>query len=113
MNEEQKKYFAVEDCPVEEVSPGVKRAVLAHGKDLMICHLWFEKGAVGALHHHPHVQATYILSGKFEYSIGGVKKVVKAGDSLYKVSGVEHGAVCLEKGEVLDIFTPEREDFLK
>lgn len=109
----QKKFFAAEECPAETVSPGVRRAVLAHGKDLMICHLWFEKGAVGALHHHPHVQATYILSGRFAYTIGGETREVKAGDSLYKVSGIEHGAVCLEAGEVLDIFTPEREDFLK
>lgn len=113
MNEEQKEFFPAEECPVVQADPGIKRAVLSHGKDLMICHLWFEKGAVGALHHHPHVQATYILSGKFEYSIGGKKAIVKAGDTLYKASGIEHGAVCLEAGEVLDIFTPQREDFLK
>lgn len=110
---EQKRFFGMEECKAEDIGGGVKRAVLAHGHELMLVHLWFEKGAVGALHHHPHIQATYILSGKFEYSIGGEKKVVKAGDTLYKISGIEHGAVCLEAGEVLDVFTPEREDFLK
>lgn len=110
---EQQKYFYAKDCPAKQVSPGVKRSIIAHGPDLMIAHLWFEKGAVGALHHHPHTQASYILSGKFEYSIGGVKKVVGPGDSTFKISNIEHGAVCLEAGEVLDIFTPEREDFLE
>lgn len=108
----QQKFFAAGDCPAKVVDPGVRRAVLAHGKELMVCRLWFEKGAVGNLHRHPHVQATYILSGVFEFRIGGEKKIVRAGDTLYDESNILHGAVCLEAGELLDIFTPEREDFL-
>lgn len=108
----QQKFFPEASCPAKQVGPGVKRAVLAHGKDLMVCHLWFERGAVGTPHRHPHVQATYILSGTFEFTVGGEKRVVTAGDTLYDESGIEHGAVCLEAGEMLDVFTPEREDFL-
>jgi quercetin dioxygenase-like cupin family protein len=35
-----------------------------------------------------------------------------AGDSTYKQPDIEHGAVCLEAGVLLDIFTPCRQDFL-
>ena len=66
----------------------------------------------GALHHHPHTQITYVVSGRFEFTVGGEKKVVGAGDSMLKKDGVEHGCVCLEEGILLDIFSPMREDFV-
>jgi len=34
------------------------------------------------------------------------------GDSVFLASNVPHGVQCLEKGIVLDIFTPMREDFV-
>jgi len=108
-----RNYFLDKELETKIVSNGVKRKVAAHGEGLMVCHLWFEKGAVGALHHHHHTQCTYILSGKFEFDIDGKKVVLGPGDSTYKQPDILHGAVCLEKGELLDIFTPEREDFLK
>jgi quercetin dioxygenase-like cupin family protein len=91
---------------------GVTRRVLAYSKDIMCVENTFEKGAQGALHHHPHTQITYVVSGSFEFCIDGVKKIVRAGDSMLKLNGVEHGCVCLESGVLLDIFSPMREDFV-
>ena len=101
-----------EDAEPQDLGGGVVRTVLAYNKDLMCVENSFEKGAVGALHHHPHTQITYVVSGVFEFEIEGVKKVVKAGDTMLKMNGVEHGCVCLEKGILLDIFNPMREDFV-
>ncbi len=106
-------YFINSEIKGKEVDPGVFRKVLAHSKNLMVCELHFQKGAVGNLHSHPHEQCTYIISGKFEFNINGVKKILGPGDSTYKEPGVVHGAVCLEEGMLIDIFTPAREDFLK
>ena len=39
-------------------------------------------------------------------------KVVRKGDTLYKLPNLEHGCVCLEEGVLLDFFTPMREDFV-
>ena len=72
----------------------------------------FSKGAVGALHSHPHTQITYVVSGVFEFEIDGVKKTVRAGDTMLKKDGVVHGCVCLEAGKLLDIFNPYRKDFV-
>ncbi len=101
-----------ENVEPQDQGNGVIRRVLAYNKDLMCVENSFEKGAVGALHHHPHTQITYVVSGVFEFEIDGVKKVVKAGDTMLKMNGVEHGCVCLEKGILLDIFNPMREDFI-
>ena len=53
------------------------------------------------------------IRGKFEAEIGGEKKIIGVGDTYYTEPDVAHGVVCLEKGKLLDIFTPERKDFLK
>ena len=100
------------EVEARDLGGGVTRKVLGYGDDLMCCELHFEKGSIGALHHHPHTQCSYVVSGAFEFTIGGVKKVVRAGDSLFKLPEVEHGCVCLEAGVLLDFCTPMRKDFL-
>jgi quercetin dioxygenase-like cupin family protein len=43
---------------------------------------------------------------------GGAKTVeLRSGDSLVVAGGVEHEAMALEETEVLDVFTPYREDY--
>ena len=93
-------------------APGVERKVLAFTDGLMCVENHFKEGARGAVHHHPHTQITYVVSGQFEFLIGGEKRIVNPGDSMLKKDGVEHGCVCLKEGILLDIFTPMREDFL-
>lgn len=100
------------EIAAKKTDPGVTRKILAYSDNLMVCELHFKKGAVGSLHKHPHEQISYIVSGKFEFDIDGVKKVVSAGDATYKQPMVVHGAVCLEEGTLIDIFSPKREDFL-
>jgi quercetin dioxygenase-like cupin family protein len=72
----------------------------------------FDKGGVGTLHQHPHTQITHVESGVFEVEIGEEKKVLKAGDAFYIPPNIMHGAVCLEAGVLIDVFSPMREDFI-
>ena len=97
----------------EQAGPGVARKVLARGGELMMVEVAFEKGAVGPVHTHPHEQASYVLQGAFELEMGGVKETVRAGDSFYVLSDAPHGVVALEPSVILDVFTPQRRDFLK
>ena len=105
-------FFYNSDIPLEDLGNGLKRKVLAYHESLMMVEVYFEKGAVGETHSHPHEQITYVLEGEFEFSIAGKKKTVKAGDSMLKESNVLHGTICLKKGKLLDVFSPHREDFL-
>ena len=91
---------------------GVTRRVLAYNKDMMVVENTFSEGAVGALHSHPHTQITYIVSGEFDFTIGGETRTVRAGDTLLKTDSVPHGCVCRKAGVLLDIFSPMREDFV-
>lgn len=107
-----KNYFPGDENELFDAGDGLTRKVAAYNDNLMIVEVHFETGTVAALHNHPHEQATYVVSGKFEFDIGGDKRVVKAGDSMYKQPNIIHGATCLEAGTLLDVFTPHREDFL-
>ena len=101
------------DIDPEAAGAGVSRKILSYTDELMIVENHFAKGAVGAMHHHPHTQITYVVSGQFEFTIGEEKKIVNAGDCLLKKDGIEHGCVCLEEGILLDAFTPMRKDFVE
>ena len=96
----------------EVVGDGVRRQVLGHGTDLMIVRVEFQSDAVGALHHHPHRQATYVAAGRFEVTVGNDRTELLAGDCFYAPSDVPHGVRALEDGVLIDVFTPIREDFL-
>ena len=106
------RFFFDRDIDAKVLGPKNRRKILAHDKDLMACHLYFDEGAVGDPHTHPHTQIALVLSGRFEFTLEGETKTLSAGDSVYIPSNALHGLVCLEKGELVDIFTPEREDFL-
>jgi quercetin dioxygenase-like cupin family protein len=97
----------------EVVGQGVKRKIMAYDESLMLVRVEFEKGGIGNLHHHYHSQITHVESGKFEISMGGVKKILTVGDCFYAPPNVEHGAICLEAGVLIDVFSPMREDFMK
>ena len=92
----------------EPAGEGVVRQIMGYNDDIMVVKVKFEKGAVGAVHHHIHSQVTYVESGKFEFTINGVKKIVSAGDCLYKEPDAVHGCVCLEPGMLIDCFSPMR-----
>lgn len=100
------------DIKLQDLGDGIKRKVLAYSKQIMGVEVYFEEGAIGKMHSHPHVQLTYILEGEFEFTIGGETKIVKKGDTLQKDPDVMHGCTCLKKGVLFDVFTPYREDFL-
>ena len=106
-------FIRSEHTPWQPAGEGVRRQILGHGPDLMLVAAEFEKGAVGPLHHHPHRQVTYVASGVFEVTIDGKKQVLRAGDSFFVTADLVHGAVALEPGTLVDVFTPAREDFLR
>lgn len=99
--------------PVIQADTDITRQVLSEEPKLMVVSFCFnKKGAVGALHDHPHVQSTYVKSGRFRFTIDDKEFEVAPGDSFVIPSGARHGCVCLEPGELIDCFTPRRDDFL-
>nr|MDO5515952.1 cupin domain-containing protein [Clostridium sp.] len=105
--------FRYDNIKEIDLGGGVSRKILAHNENLMAVEVSFEKNSVGALHKHEHEQISYVLKGSFKVTISGNDSILKEGDTYYTAPDEEHGVLALEDGVLLDIFTPERKDFLK
>jgi quercetin dioxygenase-like cupin family protein len=107
-------FFPDGEIEREAVDPGkVERKVRAHGPKIMIVEVFFAAGGVGPAHAHAHDQATYCLSGEFDFTVAGETRRLSPGDSVFVPGGTTHGTACRSAGSLLDTFTPRREDFLK
>lgn len=100
------------DLDWHQVEAGIRRKVMAYDASLMLVKVAFEKGRVGALHHHKHLQMSYVASGVFEITIAENAKILRGGDVFFVPENAVHGAVCLEDGVLIDVFSPMREDFV-
>lgn len=104
----------LKDAEVEwyEKPGDTTRKILVYEQQILMMRNAFTKGLSGPLHNHPHVQASYIVSGRFEITIDSVTQVMGPGDSFLIQSNLMHAAKCLEAGEIIEVFTPVREDFI-
>ena len=96
----------------DKVGEGVQRQIMAYDDTIMLVNVEFKKGGVGTMHKHYHAQVTQVISGSFEVTIGDETKILNGGDAFYIPPNVMHGAICLEDGVLIDVFSPIREDFM-
>ena len=102
-----------QETPWQDQGNGIMRQVFGYDEKVMLVKAKFNAGAIGEIHQHLHSQVTYVESGVFEIEISGEKKILKAGDAFYAPPNEIHGAVCLEAGVLIDVFSPYREDFVE
>ena len=108
-----KEFLLTKDIPWETVGEGVKRKIMGYDDKIMLVHVAFDKGGIGPMHQHHHSQVTHVASGVFEVTIDGKTQTLKTGDNFYIPTNVLHGAICIEAGELIDVFSPIREDFME
>lgn len=113
MKYKSKAFLPESEMRWEPAGVNVIRQIMGYDDNLMAVKVLFEKGSEGAIHTHPHTQVSYIVSGRFEVNLGGEKREMEGGDSYYVAPDLEHGVQCLDKGIIIDMFSPVREDFLK
>jgi quercetin dioxygenase-like cupin family protein len=92
--------------------PGLRRQVMSYTPAMMLVRHVVVKGWAGTKHHHPHEQMVYIVRGRIRFEHPGGVFEAGPGDSFIVPGNVEHLAWALEDSEVLDIFTPMREDYI-
>jgi len=91
---------------------GVDFVVLSHGQKSMVTKMLYKSEDNVPYHKHPNEQSGYVLSGKYRMRFGEHDQVIGPGDSYTIPGDVEHSIEIIEAGEVLDFFTPPREDYL-
>jgi quercetin dioxygenase-like cupin family protein len=98
-------------APVTHPEPGMVRQLLAHNPHLMLVLHTLDAGWAGAAHSHPHHQVLYVLSGRIRLLVDGEEFFADTGDSIAIDGNITHRAFALEPTQILDIFTPAREDY--
>jgi quercetin dioxygenase-like cupin family protein len=91
---------------------GVNFVVLARGKDSMITKMLYKAEDRVPFHKHPNEQSGYVISGKYRLRFGEFDQEIVPGDSYSIPKNVEHSIEIIEAGEVLDCFSPPRQDYL-
>ncbi|GAC1645255.1 MAG: hypothetical protein NVS9B15_02770 [Acidobacteriaceae bacterium] len=91
--------------------PWLKRQVMSYSSAMMLVRHTMVKGWVGTRHRHPHEQLVYIVRGRIRFEHPGGTFEIGPGDSFLVPGGVDHQASAVEDSEVLDVFTPMREDY--
>ncbi len=95
-----------------ELIEGIEIQTLVWGEKTLTAKFRLKKGSVLPLHIHPHEQTGYLVSGKMRFEVEGEQYESGQGDSWCISSGASHGAVVLEDSEVIEVFSPMREDYL-
>lgn len=111
MSGEGKNPVTLAEVPVSFPEEGLTRQVLAWSEQMMLVRHLMKSGWHGTRHSHPHEQMVYIVRGHLRVICDGSVFEVSSGDSFIVPGGVEHQASAFEESEVLDIFTPFREDY--
>ena len=94
------------------IFPGVEIRTTA-GRGMMLSVVQLEPDAVVPDHAHPHEQMGIMISGRLEFTIGGITRVLGPGDIWRIPGGVVHRVQALgERAVALDVFHPVREDYL-
>jgi quercetin dioxygenase-like cupin family protein len=103
--------FGLDEQPVEQMSPLIGRQYLS-GAGATFCRWTMRKGAVVPLHHHVNEQITWITEGRAEVFSQGRRFVMTAGTLLIIPPNVPHEFLFTEDTIDIDIFTPQRQDWL-
>ena len=96
----------------EQMSPVFARQVI-HTDTMTVARVYLKKGCSVPEHSHHNEQISMLEKGALRFMIGGVEKVVKAGQVLRIPPHVPHSAEALEDSIAVDLFSPIREDWIR
>ena len=101
---------------LKKVFKGVSLDSLAIGEKSMVAKMNYVKGNFATTHQHPHEQCGYVISGEYRLKVEipeeNIDISLHAGDSYAIPGNTPHSFEVIEGGEVVDVFTPQREDYL-
>jgi quercetin dioxygenase-like cupin family protein len=80
---------------------------------MTIARFHLKKGAIVPEHSHTNAQLSNVLSGSLTFNMQGKSLVIRAGESLTIEPNIPHEAIALEDCDAIDVFVPERADWIK
>ncbi len=103
----------VNEAEKKEMLEGVFRENLAWGEKNHLVKFTILKNSEIPQHSHQNEQTGYLLRGRLLLAVDGREYIMTPGDSWSIPSNTSHGAKALEEVEIIEAFSPPREDYLK
>ncbi len=104
-------FTTLTSLPAKEIFGGAVRGHYAHLARITIGEITLQPNTIIPLHQHPHEQVTYVIAGRFEFTVGAETTVLEPGMAALIPGGVMHGGTTLTACRVIDLFSPVREDY--
>src|SRR5919201_34097 len=99
------------DIPAERVTPLITRRFV-NGDRVTVARFQLKRGGVVPRHSHDAEQVTCVLTGSLRFVMEGQELVAASGDVVQIPSRVEHEVHVVEDTEVIDVFSPVRQDWI-
>ncbi len=96
----------------EQLNPLFTRQVI-HGDTMTVARIRLRKGCSVPEHSHHNEQISMVEEGSIRFVLGGVERIVKAGEVLRIPPHLPHSAEALEDCTAVDLFSPPREDWIR
>lgn len=95
----------------KEIFNGTIRGHYVHLERTTVGEVHLDAGTVVPVHKHAHEQVTYVIEGRFEFTVGDETRVLEPGMAALIPGHTPHGGRTLTACRVLDVFAPVREDY--
>jgi len=99
------------DLPAQQILDGSIRGHYAHTRSMTIGEVLLDANTVVPMHDHPHEQLTYLIEGRFEFTVGDQTTILEPGMVVLIPGGASHGGRTLTMCRVIDVFSPVREEY--
>ncbi|MCD8181478.1 MAG: cupin domain-containing protein [Firmicutes bacterium] len=106
------KIVVKKEDAVKKTFKGVSLDSLSVGEKSQVTKMNYVLGNYASPHRHPHEQSGYVISGRYELTVNDEKYELNAGDTYSIPGNTLHSFRVLEAGNVIDVFTPPREDYM-
>ena len=104
-------FATLASLPVKEIFSGTVRGHYAHLERLTVGEVELHAHITVPMHQHAHEQMTYVLAGRFEFTVGTETTILEPGMAALIPPNTLHGGTTLTACRVLDVFAPVREDY--
>ena len=107
------KIYKVADITPKKIHEGCLTRLVT-GQKALISFLRIEPRTLFPVHQHPHEQLMIVVEGEIEEIVEEKSYLLKKGNVIILPSNIEHGGRTLDSPcEIIDIFSPPREDYLR
>jgi len=104
-------FATLASLPAKEIFGGLITGHYAHLERTTVGEVHLKADTTVPIHQHPHEQVTYVISGRFKFTVGNETTVLEPGMVALIPGNTPHGGTTLTDCVVFDLFAPVREDY--